>query len=64
METADFARWTSATKARLQEHARALLKWRLRDRSPHPTKIERVDVVFKAELRNGTHEEIVASAWC
>ena len=47
----------------LEQHARGLVEAQIRDRAPHPTKIERVDVSFTVELRDGARETITASGW-
>jgi len=56
----DSPQWTARGRARLEQHAAALLKLR----EPHPTKIERVEVGFIVELRDGTQIRITESAWC
>ena len=58
----DSPQWTARGRARLEQHAAALLKLRLRE--PHPTRIERVEVGFLVELRDGTQIRITESAWC
>jgi hypothetical protein len=55
--------WNVETRRRLRSWCRGLLQLKLRDRVPHPTRIERIRATCLVELRDGRRFEIVEEAW-